>query len=1072
MLSNRAMLQMFTLKHRTTLRVIPLRLFAQHAVQGTSFEPEVIGERLNLNPTVSKMRKTKVVPTSRTRASRRKWKRNVGVVSSIKNNFDDAKHTTLSEAAAVKESQRCLKCVDAPCQHSCPTQIDIKSFISAIGNKNYYGAAKQIMSDNPLGLSCGMVCPTSDLCAGGCNVAATEGGAINIGGLQQFAVETFMKMNIPQIRHPNATPLDQLPESFKAPIAMIGCGPASISGASILARIGYSNITIFERDEVVGGLSTSEIPGYRLPYSAVHWEIEMMKDLGVRVETGKALGRDFSIDSLKADGYKAILLGFGLPDPMRDSCFEGLTPKQGFWTSKDFLPKVSAGSKSAYRVSDGCNTCHSGNNLPKLSGNVIVLGAGDTAFDCATSALRCGADKVYVAFRKGIQGMRAVPEEVELAVDENCEFLPFMQVTGASVDPVTDKVHMVTFCRSVQNDDGSWSLSEDETAAVRANHVISAFGSSLTDADILSPIELDRWGLPKTDPLTQATSMEGVFCAGDLAGVAQTTVEATNDGKVAANSIHEFLSAGNAEALKQPIPDFATEIDKVDLSVDICGLTFPNPLGLASAPPTGTSALIRRAYENGWGFNVTKTYGVDKDIVTNVSPRIVRGSTGGDWNFGPNQQSFLNIELISEKTEQYWLQSIKELKQDFPDQILIASIMASFNESDWMQLARNADEAGADALELNLSCPHGMGEKGMGMACGQNPDMVKTICGWVKNACNIPVFAKLTPNVTEIVHIATAAKEGGADGVTATNTVSGLMHITPDGNAWPKVGKEARTTYGGMSGNAIRPIALRDVSAIARALPGYPILATGGCDSAHTALQFLMAGAHAVQVCSAVQNQDSTVIEDYLSGLQALIYLKSRSDLANWNGQFHRVTPSHQQGKVVHPIDGSGEIEPLFGEGAHKYQERLYNMRSDDNYDPISAEEVNNVTSMRPAPEADREIVSIGDIIAAAVPRIGEWYALSQEEQVVAKINPSMCINCGSCYSSCNDSGYQSITFDEDNHVAEVVAGDCTGCTLCLSVCPINDCITMVARDGPYIPDRGVALGEDFDIKKWIDYEP
>lgn len=409
--------------------------FAHHAAAGTSFEPEVINERLSLNPTVRAMKTTKLVPTSKTKEARRYWKRNVGVVAPITNNFDDAKHTTLSEAAAIKEAQRCLRCVDAPCQSSCPTQIDIKSFISAIGNKNYYGAAKQIMSDNPLGLSCGMVCPTSDLCAGGCNVAATEGGAINIGGLQQFAVEMFMKMNIPQIRHPAATPLDQLPESFQAPIAMVGCGPASISAASILARIGYSNITIFERDEVVGGLSTSEIPGYRLPYSAVHWEVELMKDLGVQVRTGQALGRDFTVDSLKADGFKAVLLGFGLPDPMRDSCFEGLSPENGFWTSKDFLPRVSAGSKSGYQLesaggcgSGGCGSGGGKNKLPKLSGTVVVLGAGDTAFDCATSALRCGADKVYVAFRKGIQGMRAVPEEVELAVEENCEFLPFMQV--------------------------------------------------------------------------------------------------------------------------------------------------------------------------------------------------------------------------------------------------------------------------------------------------------------------------------------------------------------------------------------------------------------------------------------------------------------------------------------------------------------------------------------------------------------------------------------------------------------------------------------------------------------------
>lgn len=109
--------------------------------------------------------------------------------ATLTKNFDDIKHTTLSERSALKEAARCLKCTDAPCQKSCPTQLDIKSFITSISNKNYYGAAKAILSDNPLGLTCGMVCPTSDLCVGGCNLHASEEGPINIGGLQQFATD-------------------------------------------------------------------------------------------------------------------------------------------------------------------------------------------------------------------------------------------------------------------------------------------------------------------------------------------------------------------------------------------------------------------------------------------------------------------------------------------------------------------------------------------------------------------------------------------------------------------------------------------------------------------------------------------------------------------------------------------------------------------------------------------------------------------------------------------------------------------------------------------------------------------
>ena len=136
---------------------------------------------------------------------------------------------------------------------------------------------------------------------------------------------------------------------------------------------------------------------------------------------------------------------------------------------KDFLPKVAAASKPGM--------CSTACKLPKLNGTVVVLGAGDTAFDCATSALRCGARRVYVAFRKGIQGMRAVPEEVELAVDEHVEFLPFVQVSQCHTDEATGKVRMLEFARTYQDDDGTWHVDEEQSSCVKADHVISAFGS-------------------------------------------------------------------------------------------------------------------------------------------------------------------------------------------------------------------------------------------------------------------------------------------------------------------------------------------------------------------------------------------------------------------------------------------------------------------------------------------------------------------------------------------------------------------------------------------------------------------
>uniref|UniRef100_A0A8C4R5N1 Dihydropyrimidine dehydrogenase [NADP(+)] n=1 Tax=Eptatretus burgeri TaxID=7764 RepID=A0A8C4R5N1_EPTBU len=1002
---------------------------------------------LQLNPRV----KTHAVvrPTTETRLEKKHWKRNADKsclgCTELKNNFDDVKHTTLSERGALREATRCLKCADAPCQKSCPTQIDVKSFITSIANKNYYGAAKAIFSDNPLGLSCGMVCPTSDLCVGGCNLYATEEGPINISGLQHFAIEIFRQMRIPQCRNPTLPPSSAMPPPFHQPVALIGCGPASISCATYLGRLGYTDLTIFEKNSYPGGLSSSEIPEFRLPYEAVSYEVKLMQDLGVKVEYGKGLGMDgMSIEVLQKNGFKAIFLGIGLPEPQRSPEFDFLTPEQGFYTSKDLLPLVATASKPGL--------CCRAPQLPILRGTVVVLGAGDTAFDCATSALRCGAHRVIVAFRKGINNIRAVPEEVEAARDEFCELMPF--VAPHRVILRDDHIVALEFLRTEQDEDGTWVTQADQPLVLRTSTVISAFGSILHDAKVLEamfPICLADNGLPFVEPDNLKTSAPGVFAGGDLTGVASTTVEAANDGKTAAWSIHRYLQESHGESVSDEprLPPFITPVDSVSLAIEMCGLHFINPFGLASATQCTSAPMIRRAFEAGWAFAVTKTFSLDKDLVTNVSPRIVRGTTSGPL-YGPAQSSFLNIELISEKTAAYWCRAISELKQDFPDRVIIASIMCSNIRDDWTRLARRAQDAGADALELNLSCPHGMGERGMGLACGQDPEIVRHICGWLREATSIPFFAKMTPNITDIVAIARAAKEGGADGVTATNTVSGLMNLEGDGSPWPAVGRESRTTYGGVSGNAIRPIALRAVSAIARYLPGFPILATGGIDSAETGLNFLKCGATLLQVCSAIQNQDLTLIEDLCCGLRCLLYLQSLDLPTGWLGQSPPVVP-HQRGKIL-PRLSNGKVLPHFGpylaEHKHLVAENKQCQLNEDCESP-------------PRPprhlqwQRRQTIPSVKAVIGQSLQYIGHYSELDNTQQKVALICEEMCINCGKCYMVCNDSGYQAIRFDALMHIP-FVNEDCTGCTLCLSVCPIPHCISMESRITPHVPRRGL----------------
>uniref|UniRef100_A0AC35UG89 Dihydropyrimidine dehydrogenase [NADP(+)] n=1 Tax=Rhabditophanes sp. KR3021 TaxID=114890 RepID=A0AC35UG89_9BILA len=1003
---------------------------------------------LEANPRVKT--NAEAITTSETKKNKYLWKRNADHGCNSKddnkylNDFRNINHTTYSERGALREASRCLMCPESPCSSSCPTSIDVKAFIGCIKSKNYYGAARIIFSDNPNGLTCAMICPTSTLCVGSCNLFGTEEGPINIGGLQEFATDTFKKMNIRQIvsREIEA----QRNESHNQPIALVGCGPASISCSTYLARLGYTDITIYEKNKYIGGLSSSEIPQYRLPYSVVDFEIQLARDIGVKIVTGKNLHTtDITVQKLHDEGAKAVFIGIGMPEAKRPAFSEGLTMENGFYTSKEFLPLAAKASKPG--LPGGCAP-----KLPSLKGRVVVLGAGDTAFDCATTSLRCGASKVTVVFRKGFTGIRAVPEEMELAREEKCEFLPFM--SPRKINTKDGKIVSIEFAKTEQDDEGNWYEDDEQRLTLKVDYVISAFGSTLLDknvTDAMLPVKLNKWGTVDVNPKDQSTSVPWVFCGGDAGGVAETTVESTNDGKIAAWAMHRYLQSlvGNDVGLKPVLPMFYTPIDYVDISVEMCGIKFENPFGLASAPPTTSGPMIRRAFEQGWGFVLTKTFGLDKDLVTNVSPRIVRGPTGGPL-YGPSQSAFFNIELISEKTMTYWLTCIRELKEDFPTKVIIASIMCSFHKDDWQTLAKAAQDAGADALELNLSCPH-MGTHKMGIACGQDPLIVTEICKWISEVVTIPFFPKMTPNITDITAIAQAAKDGNASGVTATNTVSSLMNLKGNGVPWPAVGTENKTTYGGLSGNAIRPIALRAVALIAKAIPGFPILATGGIDSAESALSFLHSGASVVQICSAVQNVDFTVIQDYISGLKTMLYMKSIGQLQEWDGQSPPVQ-KHQLGK---PIIVKNTGLPYFG----KYMDERYALERKMIMETDLLEIHPNEFASRPdfQPAA---IPTIQDVIGLSLPMIGEYNVLDNIKQKVALIDDDLCITCGACFTSCADSGYQAITFDKVTHKPCVI-DKCTGCTICVSVCPIPECIQMVEKTIPHVIERGIPVSSD-----------
>jgi dihydroorotate dehydrogenase subfamily 1 len=242
---------------------------------------------------------------------------------------------------------------------------------------------------------------------------------------------------------------------------------------------------------------------------------------------------------------------------------------------------------------------------------------------------------------------------------------------------------------------------------------------------------------------------------------------------------------------------------------------------------------------------VCKTFSLDASKVINTAPRYAKvKAKNSDEVIG-----FQNIELISDRPYEDWLVDLKQLKQQYPNKILIASIMEEYRKEAWQQIVREVQETGVDGFEMNLSCPHGLPERKMGMAMGENPDIVEEVVGWVKEVARIPVWAKMTPNVGNPTVPAASALRGGADGIAMINTILSVSGIDMK-TLRPTPTVEGHSVPGGYSGQCVRPIALRQVMEVARANPGVQISGIGGIETGYDAAQFFLLGSSTVQVCT------------------------------------------------------------------------------------------------------------------------------------------------------------------------------------------------------------------------------
>lgn len=329
-----------------------------------------------------------------------------------------------------------------------------------------------------------------------------------------------------------------------------------------------------------------------------------------------------------------------------------------------------------------------------------------------------------------------------------------------------------------------------------------------------------------------------------------------------------------------------------DLSVHVNGLRLANPFVIASGPPGTNASVIARAYDEGWGGVVCKTVCLDANSIINVSPRYAHlRAADTDEIVG-----WENIELISDRPFATWLDEFRLLKDRYPDRPLIASVMEECHRDRWLEIVQRCDEAGVDGFELNLSCPHGLPERRMGQAMGQDPDIVREVCQWARSATRKPIWAKMTPNITHIAEPARAALEGGCDGITAINTILCIMGVDLE-TLRPLPTVQGYSEAGGYSSKAIRPIAMRMVMECARLardeFPQATISAVGGVESGDDAVQFMLLGAHTVQVCTGVMKFGYRMIHAMLDDLRAFMTEHGFETVDEFRGRSLRYLTTH-----------------------------------------------------------------------------------------------------------------------------------------------------------------------------------
>jgi len=430
-----------------------------------------------------------------------------------------------TEEMAKEEAQRCLQCKHRPCVSGCPVNVKIPDFIKLVAEGDFEGAYRKIKETNALPAICGRVCPQENQCEKFC-VRAKKGEAVGIGRLERFVADWHMQ---------NIKETVEKPQSNGKRVAIIGAGPAGLTCAGDLAKLGYE-VTAFEAFHTPGGVLMYGIPEFRLPKAIVQKEIDSLKELGVEIKTNMVIGKIYSIDELMEEGYEAIFIGSGagLPNFMNIPG-ENLN---GVYSANEFLTRINL--MKAYKFPEY-------DTPVRIGRKVAVIGGGNVAMDAARSAKRLGADEVYIIYRRSEEEMPARLEEVHHAKEEGIQFKMLTNPTAilGTEDGWVRAIKCVKMELGEQDSSGRRRpiVKEGSEHEMEVETVIVAIGQSPNPLikSTTEGLQTHKWGGISVEEETGATSKEGVYAGGDAVTGAATVILAMGAGKTAAKSIHEYL---------------------------------------------------------------------------------------------------------------------------------------------------------------------------------------------------------------------------------------------------------------------------------------------------------------------------------------------------------------------------------------------------------------------------------------------------------------------------------------------------------------------------------------------------